>query len=103
MGMAALCSYDWCMAPNCKGNDHWYMAYTSATHPSHHRHGLQVTVGVGIVWDGPADDDDLPVVVVHVFGREGDVDADAHMRLAEAVELQKLLEKAVKIAGSVQP
>lgn len=103
MNAMARCSFDWCMAPNCKGDDHWYMAYASATHPSHHRHGLQVTVGVGIVWDDPDDHDDLPAIVVHIFGRHGDVDADAHMRLAEAVELRELLDKAVGIAGSVQP
>lgn len=103
MGMAVLCSFDWCMAPNCKGDDHWCMAYASATHSSHHRHGLQVTVGVGVVWDDPADDDDLPAVVVHVFGRQGDVDADAHMRLVEAVKLRELLDKAIVIAGSIRP
>jgi hypothetical protein len=42
----------------------------------------------------------VPAIVVHIDGRRHDHDADAHLRLEEAVELRRLLDDAIRIVGN---
>lgn len=76
------------------------MHYTTATHPLL-RAARSITVGAGVSYH-ESEDGNQPAVVVHICNPDGDHDEDTHLRLSEAVELRDLLDRAIRVAESVE-
>lgn len=94
-----VCAHGWCYSST--GGEHWGITYTPATSGQiiTKRAYLHLTVGVGLSYDETQDV--APTVVVHISGGEHDIDADAHLRVDEAVALRNELNRYITAALNV--
>lgn len=93
------CSFDWCDSVS-PGTEHWQpMPYTTASLGSGADGHYSLRIGAAISYHEGVDS--LPAVVIHIDGGRYEQDAQADLRVDEAIALRMALDEAITNAIEV--
>jgi hypothetical protein len=90
------CPFTWCRTRQGDQQDHWGVTYFDATlrhgDPYHLPAGKQpLRIGIGVAYEERT----APAIVVHLEDGRYDYDADAFLRIDEAVQIRDALDRAI--------